>query len=75
VLRPHAGLDAVVAEGSVVSLGPVARPLAMLCARSGDEAAADELATAADRRMRDGGVRLWLRAGGRWSPSGGGLVV
>lgn len=74
VLEQHADLDVVIAEGSVASLGPVGRPLAVLLARIGKMAEASRLAEAVEESIARNGTRMWARVGWRWSPTLGRIV-
>jgi hypothetical protein len=65
VLAPYADLDVVVAEGSVLSLGPLSRPLAVLLDRAGRHEEARRCAQHAAERTGPGGAVLWARVGCR----------
>lgn len=65
VLVPYADLDVVVAEGSVLSLGPLSRPLAVLLDRAGRQDEARHWAQHAAGRTGPGGAVLWARVGCR----------
>lgn len=67
VLVPYADLDVVVAEGSVLSLGPVSRPLAVLLDRADRHEEARRWAQHAAERTGAGGAVLWARVGCRLS--------